>query len=343
MPLYIGSATTTAVLTNDTQNLYTSYSTTGVLSANGTKTVMSIPLVIGLTAAILIVLAAIATLIIALVLIWRRFGRYKLIQKNVDTDGSYSKCQRGNQQIQPQSLTTSTGIYNQIQPSPLTGQVEFIATKNVNKRSTQNAHKSYPGVDKGLLKLTSQPPYADTKKKNGNKMWVRENGSKQMDANTENESHITSGKTAIKQRNRSTQKTDAHEGTSVYAVVHKKQKIRKVNANKTSISSPSCTGVEELYTAVKKKPKIRATKNEEEAPPVPPHTVEQLYTAVQKKQKSNKVHDETAPPIPPHAVKQLYTAVQKKPKHRKMCDESAPPIPPHTGEELYTAVQKTQH
>ena len=339
MPLYIGSATTTAVLTNDTQNLYTSYSTTGVLSANGTKTVMSIPLVIGLTAAILIVLAAIVTLIIALVLIWRRFGRHKL--KNVDTDGSYSKCQKGNQQIQPQSLTTSTGIYNQIQPSPLTGQVEFIATKNVNKRSIQNAHKSYPGVDKGLLKLTSQPPYADTKKKNGNKTWVRENESKQMDASAENDSHIASSKTVIKQRNRSTQKTDAHEGT--YAVVHKKQKTGKTNANKTSISSPSCTGVEELYTAVKKKPKIRATKNEEEAPPVPPHTMEQLYTAVKKKPKDNMAHDEAAPPIPAHAVKQLYTAVRKKPKDRKMRDEAAPPIPPHTGEELYTAVQKTQH
>ena len=267
-------------------------------------------------------------------LLWKKFGQHKL--KNVDTDGSYSKCQRGNQQIQPQSLTASTGIYNQIQLSPLTGQVEFIATKNVNKRSTQNAHKSYSGVDKGLLKLTSQPPYADTKKKNGNKTWVRENESKQMDASAENDSHIASSNTVNKQRNRSTQKTDAHKGT--YAVVHKKQKTGKTNANKTPISSPSRIGVEELYTAVKKKPKIRATKNEEEAPPVPPHTVEQLYTAVQKKTKDNMIHGKAAPQIPTHAVKQLYTTVRKKPKDREMQDEAAPPIPPHTGEELYTAV-----
>ena len=276
-------------------------------------------------------------------LLWKKFGQHKL--KNVDTDGSYSKCQRGNQQMQPQSPTASTGIYNQIQPSPLTGQVEFIATKYVNKKPIQNTHKYYPSVDKGLLKLTNQPPYADTEKKNGNKTWVRENEPKQMDASAENESHMASSKTAIKQRNRSTQKTDAHEGT--YAVVHKKQKTGKTNANKTSISSPSRIGVEELYTAVKKKPKIQATKNEEEAPPVPPHTMEQLYTAVQKKPKAklNMVHDEAAPPIPAHAVKQLYTAVRKKPKDCKMHmrDEAAPPIPPHTGEELYTAVQKTQH
>ena len=191
-----------------------------------------------------------------------------------------------------------------------------------------------------------------------------------MDASAENESHIASSKTANKQRNRSTQKTDAHEGA--YAVVHKKQKTGKTNANKTSISSPSRIGVEELYTAVKKKPKIRARKNEEEAPPVPPHTMEQLYTAVQKKPKDNMIHgkaapqipthavkqlhttvrkkpkdremqDEAAPPIPPHTVEQLYTPVQKKPKDSKIQDEAAPPIPPHTGEELYTAVQKTQH
>ena len=158
---FVGSATTIAVSTNDTQNLYTS--TTGVLSTNGTKTVISTPLTIGLTASILIVLAAIAIVIITLVLLWKKFGRHKL--KNVDTDGSYSKCQRGNQQMQPQSPTAYTGIYNQIQPSPLTGQVEFVATKNVNKKPIQNANKYYPGVDKRQLKFTSQPPYADTKKK----------------------------------------------------------------------------------------------------------------------------------------------------------------------------------
>ena len=330
----IGSATTNAVLiTNDTQSFYTS--TTRVLSTNGTKTVISTPVVIGLTAAILIVLAAIATLIIALVLLWKKFRQHKL--KNVDTDGSYSKCQRGNQQMQPQSPTASTGIYNQIQ---CTGQVEFIATKNVNKKPIQNAHNHYPGVDKRQLKFTNHPPYSATKKNHGKKLtWVREGESKQsLDASAENESHIASSKTSLKQRNQSTQKIDAHEGT--YAVAHKKQKIEKINANKMSISSPSCTRAEELYTIVKKKSKIRATKNEEEAPPVPPHTVEQLYTAVQKKP---MVHDKAAPPIPPHAVKQLYTTVRKKPKDHKIRDEAAPPIPPHTGEELYTAVQKTQH
>ena len=47
--------------------------------------------------------------------------------------------------------------------------------------------------------------------------------------------------------------------------------------------------IEELYTAVKKKPKGNELKDEEEIPQIPPHTVEELYTAVRKKPKSQKV------------------------------------------------------
>ena len=53
--------------------------------------------------------------------------------------------------------------------------------------------------------------------------------------------------------------------------------------------------IEELYTAVKKKPKGNELKDEEEIPQIPPHTVEELYTAVQKKPKTNADENKEAP------------------------------------------------
>ena len=65
----------------------------------------------------------------------------------------------------------------------------------------------------------------------------------------------------------------------MYAVVHKKSKKGKASAE----FEKTDTQISELYTAVKKKPKGSAAEDEEEAPPLPPHTVEELYTAVQKR------------------------------------------------------------
>ena len=47
------------------------------------------------------------------------------------------------------------------------------------------------------------------------------------------------------------------------------------------------------------------TENEEVAPQLPPHTVEELYTAVQKKPKKGAEDEEEAPPIPPYMVDNL--------------------------------------
>ena len=60
--------------------------------------------------------------------------------------------------------------------------------------------------------------------------------------------------------------------------------------------------IEQLYTAVKKKEKVGEPKDEEEAPPIPPHTVEELYAAVQKKPKrrSNANGNKDDHNIPPH-------------------------------------------
>ena len=40
--------------------------------------------------------------------------------------------------------------------------------------------------------------------------------------------------------------------------------------------------------------------DKETAPPIPPHTVEELYTAVMKKPKGNEEDEKEAPPIPPY-------------------------------------------
>ena len=60
--------------------------------------------------------------------------------------------------------------------------------------------------------------------------------------------------------------------------------------------------VEELYTAVKKKPKGSQPKDEEETPPIPSHTIEELYTAVEKKPKS--IPDENKEEAPTQSVLQ---------------------------------------
>ena len=109
-----------------------------------------------------------------------------------------------------------------------------------------------------------------------------------------------------------------------YAPDHLDQE--RVNSEQESNPSHS---VEELYTAVKKKPKGSSAPVNESVPQI----AEDLYTAVMKKPKENSVNDEA---IPLHTVEELYTAVHKKPKGNTMEDkEEAPPIPPLTVEDTF--------
>ena len=86
---------------------------------------------------------------------------------------------------------------------------------------------------------------------------------------------------------------------------------KKENATKQEINSPHT--IEQLYTAIKKKPKDYEPKGEEEAPSIPSlHTLDELYTAIQKKPKSrsnaNGNKDEAPPP---HTVEEKQTAGEK--------------------------------
>ena len=60
----------------------------------------------------------------------------------------------------------------------------------------------------------------------------------------------------------------------------------------------------ELYTAVKKNAKGSVMEEEDGAPQIPPHTIENMYTAVMKKPKGDSIESGTdgAPPIPPYTV-----------------------------------------
>ena len=53
-----------------------------------------------------------------------------------------------------------------------------------------------------------------------------------------------------------------------------------------------------------KKPNGSSTDGTEAAPPSPPHTVEELYTAIIKKPKESAEDKEEAPPIPPYTVEE---------------------------------------
>ena len=86
---------------------------------------------------------------------------------------------------------------------------------------------------------------------------------------------------------------DEHKVPSAYYM-----QVKKENATKQENNSPHT--IEELYTAVEKKPKLCEPKGE----PSPPHSVKELCTAVQKC--SATKGEEEAPPIPPHTVEDSY-------------------------------------
>ena len=100
----------------------------------------------------------------------------------------------------------------------------------------------------------------------------------------------------------------------------------KVNSDEEVKPSPP---VEDVYTAVKKKPKGSSVQVNEQA-------AKDLYTAVIKNPKKNADNDAIVPSIPPHDIEELYTTVNKKPKGNTMeGEEEAPAILPHTAEDTY--------
>ena len=264
-------------------------------------------IMISIMASILVVM------IITIVAVALKLHSRKSTKEMLSSDSSYSILRRGTaQQLKPQILTTPDDFYDKIQLSPSTGQAELISTTESESvhSTSQNQHDIYPCVDTkqpqdvGKSTASEQPTYAVI--------------------NKEQEKKNKSGKLIPQSQNIA--------------------KIRERGFNKTDqIVAGQTQPLEQLYTAIMKSPKCSADKDEE-APPIPPHTVEELYTAVARKSGKWSLTDikEDAPPITPYKVEDVYRAVhEKKAKDSTQEDEEdLPPIPPHTVEELYTAVVK---
>ena len=87
-----------------------------------------------------------------------------------------------------------------------------------------------------------------------------------------------------------------------------------------------------LYAAVKKNVKGSAMEEEEGAPQIPPHTIEELYTAVVKKPKISET-DNAPSSIPSHSIEETYTDVQKCSAAKNK--QEVPPISPLTVEDMH--------
>ena len=342
---------------------------------------VTVIIAIGVSIAMLLILS-ITLIIIVIVLIWnykRRSTKQKLY-----TDSSYSTLSRGTgQQIQPQSIQhNSAELYDQIQLSPSTGQTEFIQkcaeSENINNPTynhhthTYKEHSVSPGAAPPAdLQLAPQNAEESTSEQHAYAA-VDKNKKKKLKKQRKKDPKHNAAENKGPPTSPYTQKVSSRSADKEAHAAGKDDptKDSQKSLDNTSISvnqdqmreqeiSPTHT-VEELYTAVKKKPKRSVPKDDEETPPIPLHSVEELYTAVQKKPKSDaEENKEETPPIPPqtdeemctakekavpilqHTIEDLYTAVVKKPKDSSTDDtEAAPPLPPHTVEELYTAVQK---
>ena len=304
---------------------------------------------IGVSIAILIILSTIVT-IIAVVLIWSH--KRRSTKQNLYTDSSYSTLSRGfRQQIQSQSVEQySAELYDQVHLSP-TGQTEFISkpeSTNINSpsmtlQSSQSTHitagdnraEHSSALNAAIQATTSlssqethgntceQPTYAAVDKSKKKKLTKQSKKEDPKCKSTEEEPPVSPYR---------------------HAVPSASMEEKKGTAEKQESYCPTHT-IEELYTAVKKKPKGKDEKDEEETPPIPSCTVEELYTAVKKKPKSNTDENKEAPSqtVLQNMAEDLYTEATKKPKDSSIefdDTEAAPPIPPHTVKELYTAVMK---
>jgi hypothetical protein len=311
---------------------------------------------IGVSIAMLLILSIIL-IITTTVLIWSYKRRSS---KQVNNCSPYSTLNRRAGQPQPLQQD-SAELYDQIHLSPSTGQSEYVPknetanNRNNPSQTSQNFHPMYSTAGGDIAEHSST---LDA----GNKVIISQLSSqKSCESAAEQPTYAAIDKSKKRKFKRHTEKEDlkceaAKKGPPVlpYSGHESSTQEKKENAAKKEINSPHT--IEQLYTAVEKKPKVGEPKGEEETPPIPPpHIVEELYTAVQKKQKGSNAdrNKDEAPPqhtemctarekpsqILRNTAEDLYTAVMKDSSRDDT--QTAPPIPLHTVEELYTTVVKT--
>ena len=291
---------------------------------------------IGVSTVGLLILSS--ALIITVVVVIRNYcNRRRLAKQKLNTDAPYLTLNRGSRlQVPPQYIQqNSNELYDQIHLSPSTGQTEFIPKpqiENINN-PPYNSHPTHPDTENSVTNESaasransSMDTYAAIDKSNKKK--VKKDDIKHTAA----EKHtlkVSSSRGAHADNSTKTLRSQKFLDDT-YAPDHQGQE--RVNSEQEKSNPPH--SVEELYTAVKKKPKGSSAPVNE---PVP-QMAEDLYTAVMKKPKENSANDEVVPPIPPHTVEELYTAVHKKPVGNAMVqedEEEVPPIPPLTVEDAF--------
>ena len=297
---------------------------------------------IGVSIAILLILSTVVLIIIVVGLLWN----YKIrsAKQKLYTDNSYSTLNRqSGQLIQPQSIQHNSDElqYDQIHLSPSTGQTEFVPKpqSEIVNNPLCTTHPTRPDagnyVNSSAESQTNSPLaiYAavDKSKK---KQQVRKNDTK----------HIAAEKKGppvfpyIQKVSSSSVDKGTHAGGKDDPTMSSQKSLDDMYAsdpkdqekvNNEQESNPPHT-VEELYTAVKKKPKGSSVPVKE---PIS-QAAEDLYTAVMKKSEKSSMNNKAVPPIPPHTVEELYTIVQKKPRDSAVEDEEeGPPIHPYTAED----------
>ena len=310
-------------------NTSTSKTDTKILRGQSQTAIIAI----GVSTVILLILSSALT--ITVVVLIRNYRKRSGTQE-LYTDTPYSILNRGpGLQVQPQYIQQNE-LYDQIHLSPSTGQTEFISkpqSENINN-PPYNSHPTHPHTENFVTNASAASPvnspqatYAaiDTsKEKKVKKDVTKQTASekkgapdspytqKVLSSSVDKEPYAKGKGDPTKRRQKSLDDMD-HE---------------KAN-NEQENNSPQ--PVEELYTAVKKKPKGSVSVNE-----MASQVAEDLYTAVMKKPKESSVNNKIVPSIPPHTIEELYTAVHKKPKGNTMEDEEeAPPIPPHMVESTF--------
>ena len=208
------------------------------------------------TTVVIMTLVLVVTLLLLLFL-YRKKSR--ILKTDVELDDTYSTLDRGTkQQLQPQSLDASTGLYDQIQLSPSTGQSELISKTEcpTNHTSLTSSHTHKKEEHHETEIETSKSEYATY-------------------------AVVDKRKTKKKSKNN---KSSESQKNSVCGAEHPKEssKVEKPKDHQSERKE----NLEDMYAVVQKKSKKHKEQViEETAPPVPSHTIESLYTAVQKKPK----------------------------------------------------------
>ena len=139
--------------------------------------------------------------------------------------------------------------------------------------------------------------------------------------------------------------TAAEKGPPVSPYRYEVSSASMEEKKETVEKQESCSShtIEELYTAVKKKPKGSEPKDDqEETPSIPPHTVEELYTAVEKKPKSNTDENKEVPSqtVLQNMAEELYTAVTKKPNNGSTYRGSSTSTSTYSGRAVHNCYEK---